>query len=176
MRRAGGGEVEVIDLDKRIAELKGYTGFEIRQQQFCYAHPITDLLQNGEHCIAMTDGRFLHQNYKAGEDFSVYAEPGNAIRIADRKSLKVMIGDPWSRYDAKAFKLVDELTPNEFSFGIEYVRDKPLPGMGGAGSFWRATFETNNPTPTVLLGEGINRPHAICRAYIVAVEWIKARK
>lgn len=84
----------------------------------------------------------------------------------------------WSTSDAKAFELVDELAP---------ATDKKDPEWGFMcgifGKEWNATFykavHRNGDLvcdPIRLEGNAPTRPEAICRAYLAAMEWMKARK
>jgi len=85
----------------------------------------------------------------------------------------------WSTSDAKAFELVDEVLgacPSDFALLLSEGR-------------WIATFGLLSPDGDIGLkrqngiaychlkdGSTPTRPEAICRAYLAAMEWMKARK
>lgn len=126
----------MTDLDRRIAEAKGYPD----------PVEVTEFL-----CGAC--------------DFEI-----KAIASGDYQH----IGGGWSTSDSKALELVDELR-GKFAF---YLSCSP------SGIHWYATLSPvvtglaalNPPDGPNFTGDGISRPEAICRAYLAAVEWMKARR
>lgn len=168
-------------LDQRIAELKGYSGFEVRDRIFCYAHPPTDLLRSGTHCLVLKSGHYLNMDCRAGDEFTVYPPEGQEARISDPTAIKIMIGDPWTSSDAKAFELVDELAGEknvrmaQVLFQLHYYKSHYRLDQTWK---WAAQFSVNGMEGIRVLGDGESRtrPEAICRAYIAAMEWFKKQE
>jgi hypothetical protein len=132
----------VNDLDRKIAELKGYVDIIESLDAIC-------------HCtnVPVLAGR-----------------PVGKVARGLRVDAHYQIGGPWSTSDSKALELVDELQ-GRMSFllccspsGILWcARFSPvITGMDAL----------NPPKSPVFDGDAPTRPEAICRAYIAAREWM----
>lgn len=124
-----------VNLDRRIAELKGWEWDE--RERMVWTDPPYETVKMGE---------------KTTEQCGL-----------------IMSACCWSTSDAKALELVDELVTFEDGWtGFEILTLSVTNGYR-----WRAGFLHREKE---WLGVGHTRPEAICRAYIAAVDWMKAGK
>lgn len=72
--------------------------------------------------------------------------------------------EPWSRSDAKALELVDELIEGHPGTGINITRERQT-------GRWMVAICPGD----WVHGEAATRPEAICRAYIAAREWMATK-
>ncbi len=139
------------DLDKRIAELKGWRKVTV-----------SDLER-----IAILEGRGPTTPYRD----LVRDRPDGGMDLTDEPPA----GSPtWSTSDAKAFELVDEImrADPKVCFNLDHHYGSLYP--------WNARFRIGfgivGEDFTGAYCDGQTRPDAICRAYIAAIEWMKGKK
>lgn len=140
------------DLDKRIAELKGWISFsEYRKEWIAVpppgSEPPTRYDDDSEPAAYYKSDRYPGEFFSQDASYMDGWPKGTFFHIPS-----------WATSDAKALELVDEL-----GRGLR---------LEGCGFHWSAVID--------FFGQhhqetGTTRPEAICRAYIAAREWAASR-